>query len=77
MKAFRMALMLAFAAVSLVLACDTGTDPDEANASNVCERDLCGTSSLLASECQEFLDNCLLVEDEDECVGGALLICSV
>ena len=43
--------------------------------SDVCSRELCATSAAAAQQCQDFLDSCLLVEDEDECVGGALLIC--
>jgi hypothetical protein len=50
--------------------------PPDTDQSNVCTRDLCATDSALAQECQDFLTACLLVEDEDECVGGALLICS-
>jgi hypothetical protein len=80
MKPIRMTLMAAFASVALLLACDTATDPaeeDPPNTSNVCTRELCATNSTLADECQEFLAACLLAEpnNEDECVGGALLIC--
>ena len=49
--------------------------PPDVNPGNVCSRELCATNDVLAQECQEFLDRCLKVEDEDECVGGALLIC--
>ncbi len=49
--------------------------PPDTNPGNVCSRELCATNEAAAQQCQDFLESCLLVEDEDECVGGALLIC--
>jgi hypothetical protein len=43
-----------------------------------CAEDLCATDSALAQRCQSFLNTCLEQEadvNEDECLGGALLIC--
>ena len=54
---------------------DAPRPPDDVNPDNVCERELCATNEAAAQQCKEFLENCLKVEDEDECVGGALLIC--
>jgi len=53
--------------------------PPDTDESNVCTRDLCADNDTLAQECQTFLAACLLAETQsnsDECVGGALLICS-
>jgi hypothetical protein len=43
-----------------------------------CAEDLCATDTALAQRCQSFLNTCLEQEadvNEDECLGGALLIC--
>jgi len=53
--------------------------PPETDQSNVCTRDLCANNDTLAQKCQTFLAACLIAEPQsssDECVGGALLICS-
>jgi hypothetical protein len=48
--------------------------PDEGT---VCTRDLCADNEDLQEQCETFLAACLAAEpeNEDECVGGALLIC--
>ena len=45
---------------------------------NVCQRDFCAADSDLEEECETFLVACLAEEsaNEEECIGGALLICS-
>jgi hypothetical protein len=42
---------------------------------NICDIGLCAADDELAEKCRSFVDFCLEVEDEDECAGGALLIC--
>ena len=81
MKLFRLALVVVCITGFAIIACsddesptDTGT-PDDLNSGNVCNEGICATNTTARQECQEFLDNCLQVEDEDECVGGAWLIC--
>jgi len=77
MKAFRSILALAFTAAFLLIACDSPSEPgDPPNASNVCDREVCATNSAVKERCETFLENCLTVEDEDECVGGAAAICA-
>ncbi len=51
--------------------------PPDTNPGNVCSRELCATNEALAQQCQDVLEVCLATEDfnQDECVGGALLIC--
>ena len=53
-------------------------DPDPPTQGTVCQRNFCAADPDLAEECQEFLDACLAEEsvNEEECIGGALLICS-
>jgi hypothetical protein len=84
MKSFRFILLFTFLCVFGLIACsdesETPTDPaegppDDVNSGNVCSRDLCSANEALKQECEEFMSNCLQVEDEDECVGGAWLIC--
>jgi len=43
----------------------------------VCTRELCAENEELQEQCETFLGTCLELEpeNEDECVGGALLIC--
>ena len=60
-----------------ILVCEGGPPP-ETDPGNVCDQQLCAGSAELADQCQMFLDTCLAnnpVENEDECVGGALFIC--
>jgi len=87
MKAFRLMLVLVFAmAIALVAVacsedcpvCETGGEntsgdapPPGTDVGNVCMQDKCANQPQLQQGCQEFLDNCLQVEDEDECVAGA------
>ena len=81
MKSFRITLVLvAIIAFSLV-ACsdddsptDSGT-PDETSIGTVCNEGICATNAAAKQQCEDFLSNCLAVEDEDECLGGAWLIC--
>ena len=81
MKFFRLTLVVVFVIAFTLVACsedesptDSGT-PDDVNSSNVCNQGICTSGSTAQQECQDFLNNCLQVEDEDECVGGAWLIC--
>ncbi len=77
MKVFRSLLALAFTTAFLLIACDSPSEPEpnDHNADNVCNAEQCGQIDALKQECEEFLSTCLEHEDEDECVGGALLIC--
>jgi len=86
MKSFRLILVAVFIVAFTMIACsddeDTPTDPasgppDGSSPSNVCNEDFCAKNSALKQQCQEFLDNCLEAEpqNQDECVGGAWLIC--
>ncbi|MBT8406264.1 MAG: hypothetical protein KJP05_02300 [Deltaproteobacteria bacterium] len=53
---------------------DEGPPPPEED--TVCTRELCAADEDLQEECETFLAACLVAEpNEDECVGGALLIC--
>jgi len=81
MKSFRLALVVVFIAAFSIVACsddesptDTGT-PDNLNAGNVCDEGICTPGSAAQQDCQDFLDRCLMWEDEDECVGAAWLNC--
>jgi hypothetical protein len=81
MKSFRLALAVVFIAAFTIVACsddesptDTGS-PDNLNAGNVCNEGICSTNGTAQQQCEDFLNDCLRVEDEDECVGGAWLIC--
>ena len=52
--------------------------PEDTDQGGVCARELCSISDDLAERCEGFLTLCLGVGTElgeDECVGGALLIC--
>jgi hypothetical protein len=51
--------------------------PEEPDVTDVCEREFCSISTILATECTTFLTACLAEEvvNEEECVAGALLIC--
>ena len=55
---------------------DDGPPPPEED--TVCTRELCAENEELQEQCETFLGTCLELEpeNEDECVGGALLICS-
>jgi len=73
--------MLVFASAFLMVACgdDTTTNnspPPDTDASNVCTKELCASDGALKQQCETFLSNCLEVEDEDECLGGAWVICN-
>ena len=52
--------------------------PPDTDQSSVCTQELFADNTDLAQDCQTFLEACLIAEptNEDECVGGALLICS-
>ena len=87
MKSFRFTLAILFIATFAMIACsddestptDTGgTPPDDTNSSNVCSRELCAENAALKQECEEFLANCLAMEEfnQEECVGGAWVICN-
>ena len=54
---------------------DDGAPPPEED--TVCTRELCAENEELQEQCETFLGTCLELEpeNEDECVGGALLIC--
>jgi len=54
---------------------DDGPPPPEED--TVCTRELCAENEELQEQCETFLGTCLELEpeNEDECVGGALLIC--
>jgi hypothetical protein len=55
---------------------DDGPPPPELG--TVCARELCADNEDLQENCERFLVNCLLSEpfNQDECLGGALLICA-
>jgi hypothetical protein len=55
---------------------DDGPPPPEED--TVCTRELCANDEDLQEQCETFLGTCLELEpeNEDECLGGALLICS-
>jgi len=81
MKSFRITLVMVAIIAFSIVACsdddsptDTGT-PDDTSAGNVCNEGICSTNDAEKARCEEFLSNCLQVEDEDECIGGAWLIC--
>jgi len=51
-------------------------DPDPDPDPELCERELCAADEELSGQCSVFLAGCLAEElGEEECVGGALLIC--
>lgn len=51
--------------------------PPPADQNNVCTRDICAYDANRAQQCSDFLQACLLANpaNEDECIGGAALIC--
>ena len=80
MGAWRFALALVTVVAFTMIACSDDEAPTEgggSDPSNVCDEQFCANNAALRQECEEFLRACLEAEpeNEDECVGGALLIC--
>ena len=79
MKVSTLVLMLAVSGGAIaVAACSEETaPPPPPDTSNVCSRDACAVNNRLRDQCTSFLSNCLTYSiSDDECVGGALAICS-
>jgi len=82
MNSFRLTLAVIFIVAFTMIACsdddETPTDagtPSNVDAGNVCDQDFCATMPAKKTQCEIFLEQCLDIEDEDECVGAAWLIC--
>ena len=85
MTSFRVTLALVFIIAFTMIACSDGEEtptspggspPPDTNVNNVCTMARCAESDIVRTQCEIFLNQCLLVEDEDDCVGGAWAICN-